>query len=221
MNHQIDKSLAPFACQYSPQFPELLHKLNFTLVISTYQAGKLVFISAKDENSLIQLPRHFEKAMGIAESKNQELLALACKDEVTLFRCSNDLAIHYPKSPNKYDSMYLPQASFYTGGIDIHDLNFDNENNLFAVNTLFSCIVKIESDYSFKSIWQPKFISELKPEDRCHLNGMAFQDGKAKYATAFNEGNSRQSWRENLTKTGVLIDVETNEIVTKGLAMPK
>ena len=66
-NNNENKALAPFSCQFSPQVPELLLKLNCTIAISTYQAGKLVFISAKDEDSLSQLPRNFNKAMGIAE----------------------------------------------------------------------------------------------------------------------------------------------------------
>jgi len=39
------KSLAPFSCQYTPQVPELLQHLNCSIAISTYQAGKIVFIS--------------------------------------------------------------------------------------------------------------------------------------------------------------------------------
>ena len=143
------QSLAPFSCQYTPQFPELLQQLNCSIAISTYQAGKIVFISAKDEDSLIQLPRNFNKAMGIAEDVKADKIAIACRDEVVVFRNSNDLARFYPKSPNKYDALYLPRNTFHTGGIDIHDLNFGNNGELYAVNTLFSCIVRIDDNYNF------------------------------------------------------------------------
>ena len=56
----------PFSCTYSPNLPELLLQLKCTIAISTYQAGKVVFISAVDENNLVQLPRNFSKAMGLA-----------------------------------------------------------------------------------------------------------------------------------------------------------
>ena len=72
-------ALGPFSCQYTPQIPELLMKLNCTLAISTYQAGKVVFISAKDENSLIQLPRTFEKPMGIAEHYEKDKICLSTR----------------------------------------------------------------------------------------------------------------------------------------------
>jgi len=216
----MSETLAPFSCRYSPQIPELLLKLKCTLGLSTYQAGKLIFLSAKDENHLVQLPRTFEKPMGIAEDPKRDKLAVACKDKVIVFSNSKQLATHYPKSPKKYDALYMPRVTYHTGYLDIHDLSFGNEGELYAVNTLFSCIVKIDDDYNFTPYWTPSFIDALASEDRCHLNGMAMQDGKPKYVTAFNKGNTPQSWRENVTTTGVIIDVETGETVIEGLPMP-
>ena len=219
-NNTNPKVLDPFSCKYTPQIPQLLQQLNCSIAVSTYQAGKVVFISAKDENSIIQLPRNFEKAMGIAEDTTTDKIAIACKEEVIVFRNSKDLAHHYPKAPNKYDALYLPRNTFHTGAIDIHDLNFGNNGELYAVNTLFSTIVKIDDNYNFTPYWTPPFIDKIASEDRCHLNGMAMENGKPKYATAFNNGNSPQSWREKVTESGIVIDVENNKIIAKGLAMP-
>ena len=219
-NNNENKALAPFSCQFSPQVPELLQNLNCTIAISTYQAGKLVFISAKDEDSLIQLPRNFNKAMGIAEDFENQKLAVACRDEVILFKNSVELANYYPKNPNKYDALYMPRITYHTGAIDIHDLSFGLNSEIYAVNTLFSCIIKLDSDYSFTPIWSPPQIDKITSEDRCHLNGMAMKDGKPKYATAFNNGNSPQSWREKVTQSGVIYDIEKNKIIAKELPMP-
>lgn len=214
------KSLEPFSCQYSSQIPELLLKLNCSIAISTYQAGKLIFISPKDENSLVQLPRSFEKLMGIAQDFKNDKLALACKDEIIVFANSRELANHYPKSPNKYDALYMPRVTYHTGPLDIHDLSFGIDGGLFAVNTLFSCIIKIDDDYNFSPYWTPPFIDKLVSEDRCHLNGMALKNGIPKYATSFNQGNSIQSWREHITTSGAVFDLETNEVVVGNLPMP-
>lgn len=216
----MKEQVAPFSCKYSPQIPELLTKLKCTLGLSTYQAGKLVFLSAKDENTLIQLPRTFEKPMGIAEDRTRDKLAVACKDKVIVFSNSKQLATHYPKAPNKYDALYMPRVTYHTGYLDIHDLSFGEHGELYAVNTLFSCIVKIDDDYNFTPYWKPPFIDKLVSEDRCHLNGMAMLNGKPKYVTAFNKGNTHQSWREHVTTTGVIIDVETGETIIEGLPMP-
>ncbi|MEJ6589906.1 MAG: TIGR03032 family protein [Crocinitomicaceae bacterium] len=218
-NHQ-PQALAPFSCTYSSHVPELLQKLNCSLAISTYQAGKLVFISALNESKIVQLPRTFDKPMGIAQDHQNDKLALACKDEVIVFSNAKELAKYYPRSPEKYDALYMPRVSYHTGNLDIHDLNFGQNNELYGVNTLFSSIVKIDDNYSFTPIWKPKFIDRVVSEDRCHLNGMAMLNGKPKYVTAFGKGNTFQSWRDTVTTGGIVIDVETDEIIIDGLAMP-
>ncbi len=211
--------LAPFACTFSPNLPELLLKLNCSVAISTYQAGKLVFISPKNEEELIQLPRTFAKPMGIGFKPDTQQLALATKDEVLLFSNSAELAAHYPKKPNTYDALFVPRATYYTNALDLHDLSFGSDG-LYAVNTLFSCLVKIDERYNFTPVWKPPFVGQLSSEDKCHLNGMTLENGKPKYVTAFNKGDTPQSWREKITETGLVMDVDINEIICEGLGMP-
>ena len=218
--NSVNSPVAPFSCDYSSQVPELLQKLNCTIAISTYQAGKLIFLSPKDDSSLIQLPRTFEKPMGITENVEKDKIALAAKDEIIVFSNSKDLAQHYPKSPGRYDALYMPRVTYHTGPLDIHDLSFGKEDQLYAVNTLFSSIIKIDDDYNFTPHWTPPFIDKLVSEDRCHLNGMAMKNGLPKYASAFNQGNSFQSWRERVTETGVIFDIDSNEVIVNNLAMP-
>lgn len=194
------KQLAPFACTYTPNVPELLAQLNCSLAVSTYQAGKVIFLSPKNEEKLIQLPRTFNKAMGIA--LHEDKMAIACKDEVIVLKNSKDLAHHYPRKPNVYDALYMPRLTYHTGALDVHDLDW-GDDGLYAVNTSFSCLIKIDENFSFTPVWKPPFISKLASEDRCHLNGMCIKDGKPKYVTAFNTGDTPQSWREVVTTGGI------------------
>jgi len=210
----------PFACSYSPQVAELLTRLNCSLAVSTYQAGKLIFISPSDEDKLVQLPRTFLKPMGIAYDPAREKLGLACKTSVEIFQNSKELAEYYPKGPGKYDALFMPRVTYNTGGIDIHDLRFGNNSEIYGVNTLFSCLIQVDDQYNFTPYWKPNFISRMVAEDRCHLNGMAMEAGKPKYVSLFNNGDTRQSWRSTITKTGMIIDVQSNEIVVDQLAMP-
>ena len=213
------KALPPFSCSFSPNIPELLLQLRCTLAISTYQAGKVVFISPKsDGENLVQLPRTFKKAMGMALHDNK--MAIATMEEVVVLANSPELALHYPRQPQTYDALYMPRASYYTGQIDIHDLDYGADGSLYAVNTSFSCLIKIDDNYSFTPIWKPPFISRLASEDRCHLNGMALREGKPKYVTAFSMGDTPQSWREVVTTDGIVMDVDTNEIVARNVPMP-
>ena len=89
--------LPPFSSTYSPVIPGILNELGCTIVLSTYQACKVIFISAPDKDKLIQLPRTFDNAMGVAQDKNR--LAVACKNEVIVLRNSPALARHYPAKP--------------------------------------------------------------------------------------------------------------------------
>jgi uncharacterized protein (TIGR03032 family) len=213
----MKQPVPPFTCTYSPNIPELLWDLECTIAITTYQAGKLIFISSASPNDLVQLPRTFNKPMGIAVEGNK--IAVATKNEVVVFADSPAHAPGYPESPNTYDHLYIPRSTYYCGDTDTHDLIW-GKPGLMAVNTRFCCLSVIDDDYSFKPLWKPSFISELIPEDRCHLNGLTLQDGLPKYVSALGDTNTAQGWREKKKDGGILIDVPTGEIVCRGLAMP-
>jgi uncharacterized protein (TIGR03032 family) len=218
MSETVNPTLPPFHCTYTPSFTQLLHQLRCTVALSTYQAGKVVFISPKNENQLIQLPRSFKKAMGLGLHKNH--LVVATMDEVVVLVNSPELARHYPKKTNTYDALYMPRAVYHTGMLDIHDIDWGKGGEIYAVNTSFSCLIRIDHHYSFTPIWKPPFISKLASEDRCHLNGMAMENGAPRYVSAFNQGDQPQAWRAEVTTGGILMDVPSNELVATGLPMP-
>jgi len=209
----------PFSFKYTKSVNQLLASLKVSLSLTTYNAGKLIFISPQANGKLMQLPRSFIKPMGIAVDMENQRLAMATKDEIILFKNSSELAWHYPKKPSTYDVMFLPRVIYKTSFLDIHDVEF-GKDGIYAVNTLFSCIAKIDGEFNFTPYWNPSFVTEMLPEDRCHLNGMVMVDGLPRYATAFNQGNTHRSWKTDITKTGVLIDTVSNEIICDDLAMP-
>ena len=210
-------TLPPFSCTHSPNLPELLWELKFTIAITTYQAGKVVFFSATGPEGLIQLPRNFEKAMGMAFDNGR--MAIATKNEVVVLANSTALAPNYGLQPNTYDGLFIPRATYYSGEIDLHDMAWGKEG-LIAVNTRFSCLSRIDDEFSFKPIWKPYFISDLVPHDRCHMNGMVMVDGKPKYITALGVTDSPKGWRPGVETGGILMDVESNQIITNNLPMP-
>jgi len=209
--------LPPFSCTFSPTAPEILHGLGATLAISTYQAGKVIFISAQDKDHLVQLPRNFEKPMGIAIQDDK--LAIATSNSVLVLRNAPRMAPNYPKQANTYDALYLPRALYFTGENDIHDLHWAGDK-LWAVNTRFSCLATIDDQFSFTAQWKPSFITHSGPNDQCHLNGVAFLNNKPKYVTALGKSDKGGGWRENKATGGILIDVDTDEIIADKLLMP-
>ncbi len=213
------QGVAPFSCTYSPQVPELLTKLGGSLAITTYQAGKIVFLSPKEGEFLVQLPRTLEKPMGIALRDNGQRMAIACRQDVITFADSPELARTYPNAPDRYDALYMPRTTYHIGSLDIHDLEW-TDKGMFAVNTLFSILIEIDGAFNFRPYWQPPFVTEMVSEDRCHLNGMTMENGLPKYASMFNKGNRFQSWRTEVATAGLIMDVTTNDVVVEGLPMP-
>jgi len=206
-----------FEISYDHSVSELLFELQSTIVISTYQAGKVIFINAKDRNSLNQTPVTFKKPMGIALMDNK--MAIATLDELHLFSNSESLAKNFPYSEKSFDALYLPRATYYCGETDLHDLHFA-KGGLWAVNTKFSCISSYDINYSFTPRWKPPFITSLVPLDKCHLNGMATIDNVPAFATALGRQDVAGSWRKNITNGGVLMKVPSGEVVLENLAMP-
>ena len=102
-------------------------------------------------------------------------------------------------------------------------VNSETENaphELVFVNTAFSCLAKRSEQNSFEPIWRPKWIEQMAPGDNCHLNGLAAQDGRAKYVTALGQTNEPGGWRKNKRDGGLLLDVDSHEIIIQGLSMP-
>lgn len=204
-------------CRASDDFAAWLSTLDGSLAVTTYQAGKLAFIGWRGNQPML-LMRDFDKPMGLAVSNGQ--LALATRNEVIFLANAPLLAAELdPKQPGHFDAIYLPRASFYTGDLNVHDVAFAGDD-LWIVASRFCCLAGLSTTYCFVPRWKPPYLSEIVPEDRCHLNGLAVVGETAKYVTALGETDVVGGWREKKATGGVLIDVETNEILVRGLSMP-
>ncbi|MEC8892803.1 MAG: TIGR03032 family protein [Candidatus Poribacteria bacterium] len=213
----MNNQLSPLSCVYSPNLPELLNYTDCTLIISTYQAGKIIFVSAIDTHNLIQLAVGFHRPMGIAATGDQ--LAVATRDTVEVLIDSPELSSADPKQFGMHDRLYVPQTTYFSGEINMHDIAW-GDDGLWGVNTLFSCLVLANNTLSFEPKWFPSFITDSVGEDRCHINGLALEEGKPRYVTALGESNIEKGWRRDKVSGGILIDVEKDEIVLRNLSMP-
>jgi uncharacterized protein (TIGR03032 family) len=119
----------------------------------------------------------------------------------------------------QHDACFLPRSSHVTGDIGVHELAWAEEE-LWVVNTRFSCLCTLQADYSFVPRWRPPFVTALAAEDRCHLNGLAIVDGRPGYVTALGETDSDNGWRASKARGGCLVEVASGEVVSRGLSMP-
>jgi uncharacterized protein (TIGR03032 family) len=201
---------------HTSNFADLLRQLRGSLVVSTYQAGKLVILRA-DGDTINTHFRNFPRPMGMAA--DHQRLALGTQMEIAEFRNMPAVAAKL-QDPPRHDAVYLARRGHITGAIDIHEMAFDAQGELWFVNTLFSCLCTLDDRSSFVPRWRPPFVSHYAPEDRCHLNGLAMRDGRPHYLTALGETNTPQGWRVNKRDGGILIDMAENRVIARGLSMP-
>ena len=110
--------------------------------------------------------------------------------------------------PGRHDACFLPRSSHVTGNIQIHEMAWGTGDELWVVNTRFSCLCTLDGSASFAPRWRPPFVSALEPTDRCHLNGLGMVDGTPRYVTALGETDEPAGWRANKAKGGIVMDVD-------------
>jgi uncharacterized protein (TIGR03032 family) len=206
---------SPLRSVFTQSFPQLLERLGSSLLVSTYQTGRLICARA-DGGVLNTHFRMFQRPMGLAVAPGR--IAIGTRAEVLDYRNVSGVAARIePKG--KHDACFLPRARHFTGDIRIHEIAFVGDE-LWLVATNFSCLATLDEDHSFVPRWAPPFITALRNEDRCHLNGLCVIDDQVRYVTALGEGDEPGGWRENKVSGGVLIDVASGETVLSGLSMP-
>jgi uncharacterized protein (TIGR03032 family) len=204
-----------FRYAQSESFAPLLQELRASLLVSTYQANKLLVVRAGG-GGLSTLVRTLDRPMGMAVDARR--LAVSTRYQVWLFHNAPDVAPRV-EPVGCHDAIYLPRSCHVTGDIAVHELAWAGDE-LWVVNTRFSCLCTLHPDYSFVPRWRPPFVSALAAEDRCHLNGLALVDGRPGYVTALGETDTPEGWRPGKPHGGCLLAVPGGEVVSRGLSMP-
>ncbi len=218
--------LPPLRSVHTNTFAEILAHFGFSVLVTTYQAGKLVVLRA-DRGVVNTHFRGFPKPMGLALRGGR--LAIGTAREVWQYHNVPAVAAKLPPE-GKHDACFLPRSCHATGEVFIHEMAWvsappgeeggDGSHELCFVNTRFSCLCTLDRDHSFVPRWRPPFVTALAPEDRCHLNGLGLVDGRVRYVTALGETDTAAGWRANKKDGGVLLEVQSGEVIVRGLSMP-
>ena len=205
----------PLRSVHTTNFPALLDQLGISLLVTTYQAGKLVVLRA-DQDHVNTHFRNLSHPMGLAVAGDR----LAVGTLLEIWEFHNVPAVIPKLGPiGRHDACYLPRSSHVTGDVQIHEMAWVGDE-LWFVNTRFSCLCTRSAIHNFVPRWRPPFVSALAPEDRCHLNGLGLRDGQVRYVTALAESDQPAGWRANKKDGGIILDVTTNEVLVRGLSMP-
>jgi uncharacterized protein (TIGR03032 family) len=205
----------PFHYNQTDSFVAVLAELGASLLVSTYQANKLLVARATGDG-LSMLVRTFDRPMGLAADADR--LTIGTRDRIWLLRNAPDIAPRV-EPVGQHDACFLPRSCHVTGDIGVHEMAWAGDE-LWVVNTRFSCLCTMHADYSFVPRWRPPFITTLAAEDRCHLNGLAIVDGRPRYVTALGETDTAGGWRANKSRGGCLMEVISGEVIIRGLSMP-
>ena len=209
-------SASPLRSVNTSNFPEILGRLSSSLLITTYQTGRLI-CARKLGAGLNTHFRGFETPMGLAWRGPR--LAIGTQSQVWEYQNLPQICERLEPAPERHDACLIPRRIHYTGDIRIHDVAYAGDE-LWVVATRFSCLATLDGEHSFVPRWRPSFISSLAAEDRCHLNGLAVVEDRVRYVTALGETDEPGGWRENRAAGGVLIDVDSRETIASGLSMP-
>ncbi|MCA9635356.1 MAG: TIGR03032 family protein [Myxococcales bacterium] len=204
----------PVSILSSRQLPGWLDEVGASLALTTYQAGKLFLIGRQEGGRLSLFERTFNRCMGLWAGGGE----LWMSSLFQLWRFADALA---PGATHQgYDRVYVPQVAYTTGDLDVHDVAVMADGRPCFVNTLFSCLATVSERASFAPLWRPPWISRLAAEDRCHLNGLALEDGAPAYASAVARTDVADGWRDHRRRGGVVVRIADGEVVAEGLSMP-
>jgi len=209
-----DKKRPSLEFHGSRLFTSWLKGAGVSLAFTTYQAGKVFFIGLKPDGQLSVFERSFERPMGLGVGPRR----LWMSSVYQLWRFED--FVDPGETHSGHDALYVPVTGHTTGDLDIHDIHEDSDGNPVFVATRFNCLATLSERGSFRELWRPPFIDRLAAEDRCHLNGLAVEDGQPAYVTCLSRTNILEGWRDKRRDGGVVLHVPSGEVVAEGLSMP-
>lgn len=192
-----------------------LNNHNLSICATSYQSGRFYLIGRNPKGGLMVNEEFFQKAMGLFVEGNTILLATLAN----IYRMK-DILRPDQYINDQFTECFVPRTAHFTGVVDAHDVGLGSDGTIYFVNTSHNCIATVSDTHSFTPWWKPKFISQFIAEDRCHLNGMAMEDGMPRYATAVSRSDTIDGWRDRRSDGGVVIDIAADEIICEGLSMP-
>lgn len=207
-----------FSSSATPSFLQFLQIFHISIAVTSYDCQRLIVLRQKNDNiDTLLVPAARPRGLAIKDNK---LTIAAYTEIINYYRYDQLSADMADKIDLQSDSLFVPRNSHITGEINAHDIAW-GDGGLWLVNSRFSCICTLQPDLSFKPRWWPMFLDGPTGDGAAHLNCMAMLDGKPAYATCFGPFSEGRSWRDEISlDTGLLIDVQNNQVVMEGLCMP-
>ena len=146
--------------EYTLNWAPILRGLRASLLVSTYQAGKVVVVSdgfSADGFDLRLSYHNFEQAMGIAVAPGPPGGGGAVGG---LAPAGGARIAPRLEPPGRHDACFLARVALYTGVVQGHELAWSGDD-LWMVNTLFSCLCTLDDRHSFVPALAPAVSSPV------------------------------------------------------------
>lgn len=201
-------------------------KHNISLLCSAYKSNQVFSFGATNDGRLSCFHSVHNHPMALAVSARKGDVWIASK--LHLIRCCDagdpyNEANESSGGGGNFSSTLVPRTLHAIGNHEVHGIYPDDPYAPLFVSTRFSALCRLnlkDPEIAVDAVWKPPFISEIKGEDRCHLNDVCFVDGKPKYACCVCESDAVDGWRDHRESGGVVIDMDSNEIIARSLSMP-
>lgn len=201
--------------EYTQNLPQILRKLQMSLVLATNR-GLVIVRNRNDE-----LNTHFIDVPGGVQGLYADshmlvagtALSISTWRHVVVAASNEHLGLDH-------DGCFLPLKKHHTGEVHGGEITVAEDGVVYFVNSLFSCIARIDDEHSFVPVWQPPFVSACTPEDRCRISGLALRDGRPAYVSALARSDMPAGWREHWQSGGVVVEVASGDVLAEGLCVP-
>jgi uncharacterized protein (TIGR03032 family) len=217
-----------FELHVAPTVGAFFNRNNISLLVTAYKSNLIFAFGGTDDGRAGAFYTEFPHPMAISLSPRTDCQEVWVACQSHLVRCADAGGIYNEGGPESggggdFTTTLVPRTLHAIGKQDVHGIYALDPVNPYFLSTKYSALCRLNTstpEVTTEVVWKPEFITELRPEDRCHLNAICFVEGKPKYACCVCESDAHDGWRDHRAAGGVIIDIETNKIITRGLSMP-
>lgn len=201
----------------SPGIAEWLATTGVSLLFTTTNS-QLFTVGLKPNGQLEVGTHEFERCTALAVTKARTLYMVT---RYQLWRLENAIPVHATTAYD-HDVCYIPKSAYTIGALHVNDLTIDHAEQPIFINTLYNCLATTSEQYNFATRWRPPHLRHLPLTigDRCHLTGVALQDGQAAFVTSASLSDQPEGWQDQRRQGGVIFDLSSDQVIAHGLSMP-
>ena len=196
----------------SAGFVAWLHETGASIVLST---GDKLLTVGLDADRIVVSELRFDVVMGLAASPDGSVHAASRWQLHELHD-----ALGGTRGPGGEDRLLFNQVSHTTGFVGVRDVAVDRAGRVLFTTALCNGVATIGDRVNFDLVARPPFVSEDVAEERCHVLGLALDEGELAYLTCAAETDEAGGWLSAVADGGVVVDVRAGTVLTRGLSLP-